>query len=120
EASVVGDAARLKQAFNNLVSNAVKFTPTSGKVSVTLDASERNGRPVAAVMVKDSGVGLAPEQAAHVFEKFSRYQRAGTQGEKGTGLGLSIVKAIVERHDGEIVVESRPGEGATFTVFLPR
>ncbi len=119
-AAVAGDPARLKQAFNNLISNAIKFTPPSGTVTVTLDASERNGRPVAAVMVKDSGVGLAPEQSAHLFEKFSRYQRSGTQGEKGTGLGLSIVKAIVDQHDGEITVESRPGQGTTFVVFLPR
>jgi signal transduction histidine kinase len=120
DANILGDATRLKQAFNNLVSNAIKFTPASGTVSITLDASERNGRPVAAVMVKDSGIGLAPEQTVNLFEKFSRYQRAGTQGEKGTGLGLSIVKSIVDQHDGEITVESRPGEGTTFVVFLPR
>ena len=119
-ATVMGDPARLKQAFNNLVSNAIKFTPATGTVAITLDASERNGRPVAAVMVKDSGVGLAPEQTANLFEKFSRYQRSGTQGEKGTGLGLSIVKTIVDQHDGEITVESRQGHGTAFVVFLPR
>jgi signal transduction histidine kinase len=119
-ANVMGDPARLKQAFNNLISNAIKFTPASGTVAVTLDASERNGRPVAAVMVKDSGVGLAPEQTANLFEKFSRYQRSGTHGEKGTGLGLSIVKTIVDQHDGEITVESRPGQGTAFVIFLPR
>jgi signal transduction histidine kinase len=110
-----GDAARLGQVLDNLVSNALKFTPAGGRVEVRTSASE--GR--ALLEVADTGSGIPPADLKRVFERFFRSASANEQAVQGTGLGLGITKAIIEAHGGTIVVESEEGVGTTFRVELP-
>ncbi|MBN1123062.1 MAG: GAF domain-containing protein [Anaerolineae bacterium] len=111
---VWGDTLRLKQLVTNLVSNAVKYSPGGGLV--TLNARTING--FLEVSVEDEGIGLLPEQMAHLFEKFWRADTSNTA-IGGTGLGLAICKLIVERHGGKIWAESEYGIGSTFTFTVP-
>jgi signal transduction histidine kinase len=109
------DERKFKQIMLNLLSNAVKFTPAGGKVGV-------RARPVEGaleVSVTDTGVGIAPEDQAAVFEEFRQVGRDYTRKAEGTGLGLSLTKSFVELHGGTIRVESAPGKGSTFTVTIP-
>ncbi|MGG6267324.1 hybrid sensor histidine kinase/response regulator [Leptolyngbya sp. AN03gr2] len=114
--SVSGDFNRLQQIVWNLVSNAVKFTPENGRI--TIELSDRGS--MIALTVTDTGKGIAPEFLPHVFEQFRQADSSITRQFGGLGLGLAIVRHIVERHHGKISVDS-PGEnlGATFTVELP-
>jgi signal transduction histidine kinase len=112
---VVGDDQRLAQVVDNLLSNALKFTPAGGSVSVTL---RRDGNTVL-VEVADTGFGISPDEQERLFTRFFRTETAVKQAIQGTGLGLSIAKAIVEGHGGTIGVESADGKGATFRVALP-
>lgn len=111
-----GDAVQLGQVVTNLVSNALHHGHEGGEVRVSSGADESG----AWVVVKDNGPGIAPEHAAHIFERFYRVDKARTAAAGRTGLGLAISKAIVEAHGGTIAVESVVGEGATFTVRVPR
>ncbi len=112
------DASRIRQLILNLLTNAVKYTPAGGSVRLQLGPS--NGRVT--LTVADSGVGIAPGDLPHIFDRFWRADSARTRtGERsGTGLGLAICKWIAEAHGGTIDVQSRPGRGTTFTVTLPR
>jgi two-component system, OmpR family, sensor kinase len=112
------DRSRLRQLALNLIENAVKYTPRGGEVVVELGAND--GRVV--FSVADTGIGIAPGDLPHVFDRFWRADSARTRtGERpGTGLGLAICKWIAEAHGGTIDVQSRPGRGTTFTVGLPR
>ena len=112
------DASRIRQLILNLLTNAVKYTPAGGSVRLQLGPS--NGRVT--LTVADSGVGIAPGDLPHIFDRFWRADSARTRtGERsGTGLGLAICKWIAEAHGGRIDVQSRPGRGTTFTVTLPR
>jgi PAS domain S-box-containing protein len=112
--SVSGDAPRLVQVFSNLVSNAIKYTP-AGEVGVRA----RVNQDWVEVCVYDSGIGLSPAEQSHLFTKFFRGRNPVVVESGGTGLGLVIVKAIVEKHQGTVEVESRPGEGTRFRVQLP-
>jgi heavy metal sensor kinase len=112
---VMGDRARLKQVVVNLIDNAVKYTPDGG--SVHLRVYGNSGRGV--LEVTDTGIGIPPEAAPLVFERFFRAHRGGSSGEAGAGLGLSIVKAICTAHDGRVEVESSLGSGSRFVVILP-
>lgn len=112
---VVGDRGQLDRVAANLLSNALKFTPTGGRVDVTL--SHRDGRAV--LEVRDTGIGIAPEDHDAVFQRFYRTFDAQHQAIPGTGLGLPIVAAVVVAHDGSITLESEPGQGTTFRVELP-
>jgi GAF domain-containing protein/anti-sigma regulatory factor (Ser/Thr protein kinase) len=112
---VLGDQVRLDQVVSNLVGNAIKFTPEGGMVTVS--AREEQGEVV--VEVKDTGIGIAPEAQAHLFEKFYRVRSEETNDIEGTGLGLAIVKSIVEGHGGRVWVKSQPGQGSTFGFALP-
>ncbi len=114
-----GDGNRLWQVVNNLLDNAVKFTPSSGQIVLEcrLDESTRQ----AILVVKDTGIGIAGEDLPHIFERFYQGDKA-RQREKpsrGTGLGLSICESVVAAHGGTIEVVSTPGAGSTFTVRLP-
>ena len=111
------DAAKMEQVLNNLVGNAVKFSPRGGSVEVGLEREEGGGAVL--LYVKDEGPGVPAEKLEGLFEPFTRASARGSEGEKGTGLGLAIVKRIVEGHGGRITVESEPGAGATFAVRLP-
>jgi len=110
-----GDRARLAQLLDNLVSNAVKFTPEGGRVEIQVRASDGHAR----IQISDTGIGIPTEQQEHVFERFFRAPGTTAQAVPGTGLGLAIARAIVEAHDGSISLESREGEGTTFRVELP-
>lgn len=111
------DPSRMRQLILNLVENAVKYTPHGGSVKVELAAS--NGR--VQLSVADTGIGIAPGDLPHVFDRFWRADTARTRtGDRaGTGLGLAICKWIAEAHGGTIDVQSRPGRGTVFTVSLP-
>jgi signal transduction histidine kinase len=113
--SMLGDRSRLAQVLDNLISNALKFTPTSGRVSVRVS---RTGRD-AVVEVADTGVGIPAEEQDRLFERFFRSSNATEQAIPGTGLGLTIAKTIVERHEGSIEIESAEGKGTTVRVRLP-
>lgn len=112
------DRSRIRQLLLNLLTNAVKYTPAGGRVEIRL--SDEPARVVLAVA--DSGIGIAPGDLPHIFDRFYRADTARTRtGERpGAGLGLAICKWIAEAHGGEISVQSRPGRGTTFTVTLPR
>ncbi|HVH69198.1 MAG TPA: ATP-binding protein [Gemmatimonadales bacterium] len=112
------DASRIRQLILNLVTNAVKYTPAGGSVRMQLGAA--NGR--VALSIADTGIGIAPGDLPHIFDRFWRADSARTRtGERpGAGLGLAICKWIAEAHGGRIDVVSRPGRGTTFTVTLPR
>jgi signal transduction histidine kinase len=112
---VQGNQVRLDQVVSNLVGNAIKFTSEGGMVTVS--AREEKGEVV--VEVKDTGIGIAPEDQVHLFEKFYRVNSEETSDIEGTGLGLAIVKSIVEGHGGRVWVKSQPGQGSTFGFALP-
>jgi signal transduction histidine kinase len=109
------DERKFKQILLNLLSNAVKFTPDGGRVDVS-------ARPVDSrleIAVKDSGVGIAPEDQAALFEEFRQVGGDASRRAEGTGLGLALTRRFVELHGGEIRLESAPGKGSTFTITLP-
>ena len=110
------DAERFSQALHQLLDNAIKFTPEGGRVRVAADLE----REELVVRVQDSGIGLTTEQRQHAFERFYQADPGLTRAAGGTGLGLAIAKALIEAHGGRIEVESRPGEGSTFTIRVPR
>jgi PAS domain S-box-containing protein len=112
---IAGDSARLSQLLDNLVSNAIKFTPAGGSVMVTLTA---NGGS-AVIDVSDTGIGIPSAERPRLFERFFRSTLAGERAIQGTGLGLSITKDIAESHGGRIDCESTEGTGTTFRVELP-
>ncbi len=114
---VEADKDMIYQATLNLVGNALKYTPEGGKVTVSTSVDERRG--VAVCEVADTGVGIAPEDLPHIFDKFYRVQ-GHTKMAKGTGLGLTLVKHIIETvHDGKLTVTSEAGKGSTFSFELP-
>jgi two-component system, OmpR family, phosphate regulon sensor histidine kinase PhoR len=112
---IVGDPARIGQLFDNLISNAIKFTPVGGRVDVRVDVSARS----AVIEVRDTGFGIAAGDLEQLFQRFFRTQSANDKAIAGTGLGLSIAKAIVDAHEGSIGVQSAEGRGTTFRVELP-
>jgi signal transduction histidine kinase len=110
-----GDRDRLAQALDNLVSNAIKFTPGGGRVIVRLFQHEDR----AVLEVADTGIGISQPDLERLFQRFFRTQRATSAAIPGFGLGLTIAQAIVHGHDGQISVHSLDGEGTTFRVELP-
>ncbi|MET4073539.1 ATP-binding protein [Hymenobacter sp. UYCo722] len=120
---VVGDAHRLNQVLLNLVSNAIKFTPAGGQVLVTSEAlAETAGELTLRFEVTDTGMGMAPEVVARIFESFTQAYADTARQFGGTGLGLSISRALVEQMNGTLTVASTPGQGSTFafTLTLPK
>ena len=112
---VKGDTGKLSQAVTNLIANAIRYTPAGGTISVDVWA----GDMMANIRVKDTGIGLTPEEARQVFERFWRADNSRTRDTGGLGIGLSLVKEIVQRHGGWVQVDGRKGEGACFTIHLP-
>ena len=111
----VGEHEALRQIADNLVSNAIKFTPKSGKIDVTV--KEENGKAV--LEVSDTGIGIKPEDQDRIFERFYRVDKARSRELGGTGLGLSIVKHITQTLGGKVYLKSMLGTGSTFRVELP-
>ncbi len=116
---VLGNGDRLRQVINNLIDNSLKFTPSGGRVLVTLDREA--GREELLLKVIDNGMGISAEDLPHVFDRFFRGDKSRQREEltHGNGLGLSICHAIVTAHGGTIEADSEPGRGSTFVVCLP-
>jgi signal transduction histidine kinase len=112
---VIGDSDRLYRSIANLINNAIEYTPADGVVTIRLESSERN----AIITIQDRGIGIAPEDLPHIFDRFYRVQADRSRNTGGTGLGLAIVKAIVQAHHGNIQVDSQLDLGSRFTVNLP-
>ena len=111
-----GDEQLLRRMILNLLDNAIRYTPPGGRVSAGVEA---NGSAVR-IQVADTGIGIAPEASARVFDRFYRADKARSRQEGGFGLGLSIVKWIAESHHGAVELASQPGQGSVFTVHLER
>jgi len=112
---VWADRSELEIILNNLVSNAVKYNHDEGHVDVTVESSGDH----VAVRVKDTGIGMSPEEVGRLFREFVRIKNKKTRNIVGSGLGLSIVRKLVDLYGGEISVESRPEEGTSFLITLP-
>jgi signal transduction histidine kinase len=108
------DATRMRQAFANLLDNALKYTPEGG--SVRLACAVESGHVT--VRVRDTGMGISPDEQPRIWERLYRGDKSRSQ--RGLGLGLSLVKAIVEAHHGEVSVSSQPGDGSEFIVKFPQ
>lgn len=117
---VIGDVTRFNRVLTNLLGNAVKFTPEGGKISMLLKELEKDDSKVTVfrVEIKDTGIGIAKENLATIFEPFQREEKSVSKIE-GTGLGLAIVKSLVANQGGSIYVESELGEGSTFIIEIP-
>jgi len=109
------DAEAMGQALANLVDNAIKYS--GDRRVLRVKAALRDGH--LAVTVADEGLGIPPEEQERIFEKFYRIGRSETQGRRGSGVGLALVRHIVEAHGGRVTVESQPGRGSRFTLWLP-
>jgi signal transduction histidine kinase len=118
EAWVRAAAPRLTQVVLNLVGNAVKYTPSGGRVTVSVSSVD-GPAPTVAIRVADTGIGIPARHLPRVFDKFYRVHDPAAKDIPGTGLGLAIAKSIVDSHDGRIAVESAEGAGSVFTVELP-
>jgi len=113
--NIMLDKNRMAQVFNNLISNALKYTSSGGLVEVQVE----RGDDYVAIHVRDNGLGIPAEAIPHLFEKFYRVDSKDHMAAEGNGLGLTIVKSLVEQHSGKIDVVSELGQGSMFTVFLP-
>jgi signal transduction histidine kinase len=110
------DSDRMREAIDNLISNAIKYSPIGGRITLLVHHDPDN----TIIRITDEGAGLSPEDLGRLFGRFQRLSAKPTAGESSTGLGLSIVKRIVDMHDGQINADSRgPGKGSTFTIILP-
>jgi signal transduction histidine kinase len=114
-ASVMWDEDRINEVLGNLISNAFKFTPRGGKVSLAVMPDDARVK----ITVKDTGAGISADQLPHIFDKFYQANNQAQAATKGTGLGLAIAKEIVEAHGGQISVESEVGKGTMFVVTIP-
>jgi signal transduction histidine kinase len=112
---VMGDAERLRWVMNQLVSNAIKFTPQGGHVTVSVGLVEQRVR----WSVADTGPGIPDDKLAELFKAFHQLDGSATRQQGGTGIGLALVKMIVEAHDSHVVVETAVGEGSRFSFDLP-
>ncbi|MFB3886450.1 MAG: sensor histidine kinase [Thermodesulfobacteriota bacterium] len=110
----VGDNRMIQRMLSNLLDNAIKYTPSGGKVDVSLSENDQRGVVIA---FKDTGIGISPRDLPRIFERFYRCDQS--RSEPGTGLGLSLARAIARAHGGEITATSSPNQGSTFTVTLP-
>ena len=123
ELLVQADPVRLRQVLDNLLNNAIKYTPAGGRIAVTVrhdpPGSTVLGEGDVVIEVTDTGIGIPSDQYPHLFDRFFRASNAVKQGIKGTGLGLAITKAIVDAHGGTLTACPAPTTGCTFTLTLP-
>ncbi len=113
--AVATDAESMRMVMRNLLDNAIKYTPSGGRV--TLRAQAEDG--MVCIAVSDTGPGIPADHLPHIFERFYRVDKTRSRRQSGAGLGLSLVRSIVEIHGGQVQVHSVPGEGSTFTIYLP-
>jgi signal transduction histidine kinase len=111
------DSARLERVLDNLLANAIKYTPEGGVITVIIVRDDDETGSWAVLSVRDSGVGIPAADLSHIFERFQRAGNVGRIG--GSGIGLSVARHIVELHGGSISVDSMEGEGSIFTIRLP-
>jgi signal transduction histidine kinase len=114
--TIEADQSKMSQILGNLISNAIKFTPNGGEISIQAMPDSSNN---VKIVISDSGIGIPADLMGSLFTKMGRHQRVGTSGEKGTGLGMPIIKRYVEVHNGTIMVDSTVDEGSVFTICLP-
>src|SRR5207248_9980824 len=114
---VMLDPAKLKQVLYNYLSNAIKFTPEEGRITIWLRAV---GEDAFRLEVEDSGIGIRPEDLRRLFVEFQQLDASLTKQYQGTGLGLALTRRIVEAQGGQVGVHSIPGQGSTFFAILPR
>jgi two-component system phosphate regulon sensor histidine kinase PhoR len=117
--SVLGERDELIRVFENLIENALKYGASGKRVDIALASVDAPGMQEARVSVRDYGPGIGAEHLPRLTERFYRVDVADSRAQGGTGLGLALVKHILNRHGGQLVIDSRPGEGATFTARLP-
>ena len=120
DVSLVADALKVTQVLVNLIGNAIKFTAEGGDITIGLEPVDDEGQRMYKFSVKDTGIGIPPEQCELVFESFRQVDGSHTRAHQGTGLGLAITKQLVELHGGRIWVESEVGVGSTFAFILPQ
>jgi two-component system phosphate regulon sensor histidine kinase PhoR len=113
----LGEEREILSAFSNLVLNAIRYTPDAGVIQVKWDV---NSQGQGEFSVKDTGPGIASEHLARLTERFYRVDRSRSRDTGGTGLGLAIVKHIASRHQAQLLIESMPGKGSTFTLRFPK
>ncbi len=116
---VIGIAHQLELVFDNLLRNAIQYTPAGGTIRIAVDTTEEQGRRWAHITVQDTGIGISPQDLPHIFKRFYRSARAQQYFPQGTGLGLAIVQEVVQHHGGIVKVESEIERGTTFHIFLP-
>ncbi len=112
---VLANRRNMEEVLSNLITNAIKYSPDGGRITI----SASSGTEYLTILVQDTGMGISAEDRERIFQRFYRIKNDKTRYITGTGLGLAIVKSILEAHGGRIEVESAPGEGSTFFVFLP-
>ena len=117
--AVIADREKLSAVIENLVINAIKFTPESGRITVGGARARNAGRPTVEIRVADTGIGIPGDQLGRIFNRFHQVDGSSTRRFGGVGLGLAIVKSILEAHGSSIAVESKPGNGTTFRFALP-
>jgi signal transduction histidine kinase/DNA-binding response OmpR family regulator len=117
--AVIADREKLSAVLENLVINAIKFTPEGGRITVGASRAQGSARATADIRVADTGIGIADDQIGRIFNRFHQVDGSSTRRFGGVGLGLAIVKSILEAHGSTITVESKPGKGAVFRFALP-
>lgn len=115
----MADPRWMMQVLNNLLSNAIRYTPAGGAITVATGKEVAEGRPWATITVKDTGIGIPEDELPFIFDRFYRGERPQTMQVSGTGLGLAILKEIIELHGGQVTVQSQVDKGSSFTVWIP-
>jgi signal transduction histidine kinase len=116
---LVADREKVTHVLNNLIGNAIDFTPGGGHVWVRAWYADDNGHPAHFIEVGDDGIGIAPEHQQLIFDEFAQVDSSASRQHHGTGLGLTIARRLIELHGGRIWVESKPGEGSRFIFTIP-
>jgi signal transduction histidine kinase/ligand-binding sensor domain-containing protein/CheY-like chemotaxis protein/AraC-like DNA-binding protein len=113
------DTDKLQKILDNLLSNALKFTPEGGTIDVILEKEIKSETQLLNIRVKDTGIGISPEQLGKIFDRFYQADGSATRKEQGTGIGLSLVKELLDLLGGTVIVQSEPGKGTEFSISLP-